>query len=271
MNEDARDEGRRSRGAQDVRPATAPRTDPADGRTSDVALLEAFVDLARSGAAGADPVELTTALCERIVTVLPVAAAGVMMVDAGGALRVLGSSSVAAHLLDLLQVQDDAGPCRDCCRDGGAVTDVVLAAEGPWPRFAAAVRAEGFGAVHALPLTARGHVLGALNLFAERGLAAPELRVAQALADAATLALLQADPDEDALVVARRLHVAVVAHATVQQAVGVLRVRLDLSADGALLRLREVAAATGVRLVDVAAVATGGADVGGVAALLQRG
>lgn len=228
-------------------------------RAPDAELLTAFADLAHAATAGADPVELTTLLCERVVAVLPVAAAGVMVVDAGGSLRVLGSSSAAAHVLDLLQVQDDAGPCRDCCRDGAAVDDAVLdvAAEAPWPRFAAAVRAEGFGAVHALPLAARGRTHGALNLFAVRGLVAGDLVVAQALADATTLALLQADPDEDAVLVARRLHAAVADRAVVQQAVGVLRVRFGVDADGALARLREVAAATGTRLVDVAAVATG--------------
>ncbi len=220
-------------------------------------VLAAFADLAAAGAAGADPVELTTRLCEHVVAVLPVAAAGVMVVDVGGALRVLGSSSTAAHLLDLLQVQDDAGPCRDCCRDGSAVTDdaLDLAAEAPWPRFAAAVRAEGFGAVHALPLAARGRTHGALNLFAARGLDVATLAVAQALADATTLALLQADPDEDAVLVARRLHAAVTARTTVQQAVGVLRVRFDCTADEALGRLRADAAATGRALVDVAAEA----------------
>ena len=240
-------------------------TDPRDAgsavrRAPDAELVGAFADLARAATAGADPVELTTLLCERIVAALPVEAAGVLLVDAGGALRVLGSSSAAAHVLDLLQVQDDEGPCRDCCRDGVAVTDVALdlAAGARWPRFAAAVRAEGFGAVHALPLAARGRTHGALNLFAAQGLAIADLVVAQALADATTLALLQADPDEDALLVARRLHAALTDRMLVQQAVGVLRVRFDVDADGAFARLRDVAHATGARLVDVAAVATGG-------------
>ena len=60
------------------------------------------------------------------------------------------------------------------------------------------------------------------------------------------------DAGEDAVLVARRLHAAVVARTTVQQAVGVLRVRYDLDADAALARLREFAATTGRALVDVA-------------------
>jgi GAF domain-containing protein len=88
----------------------------------------------------------------------------------------------------------DEGPCLDCLRTGQPVTAADLGEPGqPWPRFAAAAQDAGFRAVDALPMRLRTDVIGALNLLRARpGPLSPEdLRVGQALADIATIGLLQ--------------------------------------------------------------------------------
>ena len=215
-------------------------------------LAAAFVDLARSVNDGKDMVEVFSMLAERCVTVLSVAACGILVIDPVGELEVIGSSNHSAHLLDLFQVQNVEGPCLQCCHTGEAVIDTELSESGPWPGFAAAARSQGYLAVYAVPLAARGVVVGALNLFAHTPIQEDEIAVAQALADAATIALLQADPREDALVVMRRLHMVVEERNTIEQAKGVLSQRFSIDAEEAFVQLRRAGERTGTRLVDVA-------------------
>ncbi len=215
-------------------------------------LAAAFVDLARSVNDGKDMVEVFSMLAERCVGVLSVAACGILVIDPMGELEVIGSSNHSAHLLDLFQVQNVEGPCLLCCRTGEAVIDTELSASGQWPGFSLAAREQGYLAVYAVPLAARGVVVGALNLFAHEPIRDDEIVVAQALADAATIALLQADPHEDALVVTRRLHMVVEERNTIEQAKGVLSQRFSINAEEAFVQLRRAGERTGTRLVDVA-------------------
>jgi len=73
------------------------------------------------------------------------------------------------------------------------VSTIDLTSTDRWPRFAGAATDVGFRAVHALPMRLRAEVIGALNLFAvDTGLLDPQtLRIGQALADVATIGLLQ--------------------------------------------------------------------------------
>ncbi|MFZ4670154.1 MAG: GAF and ANTAR domain-containing protein [Microthrixaceae bacterium] len=238
-------------------------------------LAETFVELARSVTEGADTVEVFSMLSERCVRLLPVDACGILIVDNSGDLQVIGSSNSSVHLLDLFQLQNEEGPCVECCRTGEAVADTTLddAAlneSGRWPTFAAMTRAQGFRAVYALPLSSRGAVIGALNLFSTSLVGDDQLVVAQALADAATIALLQADPLLDAVTVARQLHLAVEARNTVEQAKGVLAERFDIDFDAAMHRLREVAHELDLRLIEVARTVVERDTDSPAASLLER-
>jgi hypothetical protein len=211
-----------------------------------------FIELTRAVAGGADAVDVFTTLSERCVELLPVTACGVLVVDTGGTLEVVGASDSSAFLLDLFQIQNDEGPCLECFRSGQAVRDAALSPDGPWPHFAAAARAYGFTAVDAVPLRARTTVLGALNLFGATPLSDESMVIATALADTATMALLQADPGIDATTVARRLHLAVESRNTIEQAKGVLAERFDCTFDEAFIEMRRVSGLTATRLLDVA-------------------
>ncbi len=156
-------------------------------------LSATFVELTDTLVAGFDVIDFLHLLTDRSVQLLDVSAAGLLLADPRGELRVVAASSQAARLLELFQLQNDQGPCLDCFRTGRPVAAADLAdAAQRWPRFAPAARQAGFAAVQALPMRLREQVIGALNLFgADAGALAPaDIRVGQALADVATISLL---------------------------------------------------------------------------------
>lgn len=215
-------------------------------------LAMTLIEITRSVNQGAETIEVFTALAEKCVQLLPVAAAGILLRDSNGVLQVIGASNASAHLLDLFQVQNEQGPCLKCCNTGEVVSDETLTDTTNWPRFASLARQHGFKAVYALPLKSRGVTIGALNLFANESLSEQKLRVAQALADAATLSLLQVDPEVDYQIVIRRIYLAVESRNTLEQAQGMIAQRFSIGVDEALLKLRRVAAETELSLVRVA-------------------
>jgi GAF domain-containing protein len=243
----------------------------AEGQTREGKLSRALVDLADTLVADFDVVELLTLLADRCVDVLDVAAAGLMLVDPGGDLRVMASSSEAMRLLELFELQSQEGPCLDCFRTGHAVINQDLATAGTrWPRFAAEAVAAGFRSVHAIPMRLRGTIIGALNLF---NIAAGDLRdddvhAAQALADIATIAVLQHQATIEAQVLNEQLSSALNTRVVIEQAKGMIAERRHLPMDQAFAVLRAHARNRNLRLADVAqSVIDGSTEVGSLDAL----
>jgi transcriptional regulator with GAF, ATPase, and Fis domain len=218
-------------------------------------LSDTFVDLADTMVADFDVIDFLHMLTDRSARLLSVSASGVLLADPRGQLRVAAASSEAAELVELFQIQNDQGPCLDCFRTGQPVTAASLA--GPdqrWPRFAAAAARAGFGAVHALPMRLRDQVIGALNLFGTGigSLGEADLRIGQALADVATIGLLQERNVRRAETLAEQLQAALNSRVVIEQAKGRLAERLGLGMDQAFALLRDHARNTNQRLTDVA-------------------
>jgi transcriptional regulator with GAF, ATPase, and Fis domain len=218
-------------------------------------LSDTFVDLADTMVADFDVIDFLHLLTDRSVALLSAAAAGVVLADPRGQLRVAAASSQAAGLMELFQIQNDQGPCLDCFRTGQPVTAADLT--GPdqqWPRFAAAAITAGFRAVEAVPMRLRDEVIGALNLFrAGPGPLGPaELRIGQALADVATIGLLQERNVRRSETAAEQLQAALNSRVIIEQAKGKLAERLGLDMDRAFALLREYARNSHQRLTDVA-------------------
>jgi AmiR/NasT family two-component response regulator len=113
-------------------------------------------------------------------------------------------------------------------------------------------------------LRLRSQVIGSLNLFHQDpgGLRGTELRLAQALADAATIGILQQRSVHRGEVVAGQLQQALTSRIVIEQAKGVLAERLKISADDAFEVLRGVARSRNRLLSDLARdIASGTADV----------
>jgi GAF domain-containing protein len=218
-------------------------------------LARTLVELADTLVEDFDVVELLTLLTDRCVEVLDVTAAGLLLAAPGGDLRVMASSSEAMRLVELFELQTDEGPCLDCYRSGQPVVNQNLSKmNGRWPRFAPRAIAAGFTSVHALPMRLRGLTIGALNLFraSEGTLDAADADAAQALADVATIAILQHRATLETQVVNNQLTQALNSRVVIEQAKGVVGERESLTMEQAFTLLRNHARNRNLRLVDVA-------------------
>ena len=218
-------------------------------------LSDTFIELADTMVADFDVIDFLHLLTDRSVALLAAGAAGVMLADPRGQLRIAAASSEEAGLLELFQLQNDQGPCLECFRTGRPVTATGLAAPAQrWPQFAQAATQAGFQSVQALPMRLRDQVIGALNLFrAEPGpLGAADLRIGQALADVATIGLLHERNVRRSETAAEQLQGALNSRVVIEQAKGKLAERLGIDMDRAFSMLRDYARTTNQRLTDVA-------------------
>ena len=218
-------------------------------------MVAAFVEMADTLVADYDVVDVLHRLVEHTVALLDAAAAGLLLADQRGSLQVVASSTEAVRLLELFQLQANEGPCLDAFRTAEPVlADDLAAVSRRWPAFTPEALQQGFASVHAVPLRLRGEVIGALNLFGHHTgrLSAADLLVAQALADTATIGILQERAIHRGEVLTEQLQTALNSRITIEQAKGVLCHASDLHMDQTFEVLRNYARHHSVRLSDVA-------------------
>jgi transcriptional regulator with GAF, ATPase, and Fis domain len=225
---------------------------------------EAFVELADTLIDDFDVVDFLSQVTTRCADVLGVDAAGVLLTDQRGALRLVAASTEQSRLLELLQTQIDEGPCPECFRTGQpvVVTDLSEMTE-RWPQFAPEALRRGFTSVHALPMRLRSEVIGALNLFGARPgrLDDETLRLGQALADVATIGLLQERAIRRRETLAEQLQTALNSRILIEQAKGVIAERRQFDMDRSFTLLRQTARNSNRRLSDLAQAVIDGSVV----------
>jgi transcriptional regulator with GAF, ATPase, and Fis domain len=218
-------------------------------------LVEAFVALADTLVDDYDVVEFAQELVEDCVSLLDADSAGLLLADLRGGLQVLASTSEQTRLLELLQIQSDDGPCMQAYRTGQQVRiDDLRSDTSGWPEFIDRARAEGFGAVVAIPLRLRNERIGALNLFRKEPgtMTDSDLLVAQALADVATIGILHQRVLTRGAVVNSQLQTALNSRIVIEQAKGVLAERQGLDMEQAFVELRTMARSTNRHLSETA-------------------
>jgi GAF domain-containing protein len=227
--------------------------DAADHREQ--ALADIFIVLADTLVDDYDVVDLLDQLATACVELLGISAAGLLLDDQRGNLSVVASSSDQSRLLEIFQLQNDQGPCLDCLRSGAAVNSADLDADAErWPLFVPAALAAGYRSVTAVPLRLRDQVIGALNIFDARAAALPERdqRLAQALADVATIGILQQRSTHRRVMVAEQLQQALNSRILIEQAKGVLAERHGVDMEASFESLREHSRNHNLKLTDVA-------------------
>ncbi len=116
-------------------------------------LAQAFVELADTLVADFDVIDFLHTLASRSVELIDAGAAGIMLADQRGNLRVMASSTEEARLMELFELQNDEGPCLDCFRSGSPVAEVDPAAMSrAWPAFTSRLHELGFASAQAIPL-----------------------------------------------------------------------------------------------------------------------
>jgi len=223
--------------------------------TRETRLVETFVTLTDNLVADYDVLDVLQTLVDRSVELFDAAAGAIHLLNRDGVLEVAASTSERSGFIGLLQLNAGEGPCITAVTSGELVTseDVGTLTE-RWPRFAAASRDHGYRSVHAIPLRLRDEVIGSLNLFREMegALNGADARAAQALADVATISILQQRTMQDAAVTAEQLQHALDAKVPVEQAKGYVARALSVDVDTAREVLRGYARRTQRKLSAVA-------------------
>jgi GAF domain-containing protein len=213
-----------------------------------------FVEIVDTLVTDFDVIEVLTLLSSRCVKILGASAAGILLADSSGQLRVIGASSEQIEILELFQIQNDDGPCLECFRTGRVVLNGDVRTGSGWPGFAAESISAGFQSVCAVPLRLNALTLGCLNLFiAEPAPLSPQdVALAQALADVASIAIIQDRATRDAALREGHLQRALDSRIAIEQAKGMIAERNNVSMDEAFARMRAFARNSNRGLTEVA-------------------
>jgi GAF domain-containing protein len=224
--------------------------------TREELIADTFVELADTLVAEFDAIDFLHIVVERTVALLHADAGGIMLADERGVLKVLAASSHEVRLVELFELQHDEGPCLEAFHSGESVTRTDLEAmRRSWPAFTPRLEAAGFSSALAVPMRLRDEVIGALNVFriAPGSFSAADVKLGRALADVATVGLLQERTIRARDLVAEQLRGALNSRILIEQAKGVLAERTGSDVDHAFTVIRAHARRHGLALATVAA------------------
>ncbi|GGM19622.1 transcriptional regulator [Streptomyces fumigatiscleroticus] len=209
----------------------------------DVLLAVSVLDLA-GRPTGFDPLELLHDLTAHAVALVKVPAAGITVLRTDGKVACATASNERCRYLTDYQFEVDEGPCLDTARSQTPLRPTGLTpgslGASRWPRFASRAVRAGISAIAAVPLRTADQTIGALNLM----IAAPpmptrhDVRLAQTLADAATVCFLHRQELRHRDTLIGQLQTALDSRVVIEQAKGVLSDRLRVGVDEAFTRLR---------------------------------
>ena len=214
-----------------------------------------FVLLADTLAEDFDINDVLDHLAHACVDLIGATAAGILLADPDTTLRVVAASDESSHLLEVFQLQGRSGPCLDAYATGRPVEAPDLNdVANRWPEFVERATALGFASVHAFPMRLRSEVIGAVNLFhATSTTLAPEgASIAQALADIATISVIQMRLMRERVAVADQLQLALNSRIVIEQAKGMLAEVGHVDMGRAFDALRRYARDRNLRLTAVA-------------------
>ncbi len=217
-------------------------------------LARAFVRLADTLANEFDLVEFLHGLSIDSVEIIGAEAASVMLADTRGGLRLVASSEERMRVLELFEIQSAQGPCLDAFGTGQAVQASAAESRRRWPVFAPRATEAGFHVMCAVPMRARTDTIGALNLFRgnDKPFSDAELEIARAMAQVATIALIQERAIRERSLLVEQLQAALHSRVVIEQAKGMLAEHLSTTVDEAFRLLNRYTRDHNRRLTDVA-------------------
>lgn len=219
-------------------------------------LAQVFVEVADTLIDEFDIIEFLQLLASRTADLLDDSPVGLLLADQKGRLEFMAASDENTRMLELFQVQNQQGPCLDAYRTGTPVINANLAeATARWPLFAPRAVEAGFRSVHAFPLRLRAERIGAMNVFSANvggRLGDADVRVVQALADVASIGLLQERAIKRGELLTEQLQGALNSRIIIEQAKGALAQAQRITTDEAFTLIRAYARSHNLRLGDLA-------------------
>jgi GAF domain-containing protein len=171
---------------------------------------------------------------------LPADGVGVLLVQEQF-LTVATTNSEVGDTVEALEVELEEGPCVECVRVGQRVLVPDLAAAvDRYPRFAPRALEAGAGAIHALPMTGHGDLVGSLNIvsLAPTEISETDLRTAQMLSDIAVSYIFAVRVHAETSKLADQLQNALDTRVVIEQAKGILSERHGESMTESFDRIR---------------------------------
>ncbi|WP_460522921.1 GAF and ANTAR domain-containing protein [Humibacter antri] len=224
-------------------------------KSREAQLNDAFVTLADTLIADYDVIDLLHTLMNECVSLLNVQAGGLVLADTDGTLELVASTSEQVDFIEIMQLAAGSGPCIDSFTTGQAVAVADIEHEATrWPAFCEAALKQGFHSAQATPLRLRDQTIGSMNLFATRvgALGAADAAVAKALADVATIGILQERLIHERNIVTEQLQRALDSRILIEQAKGVLSELGSIDMSEAFIELRKYSRTHNLALRNVA-------------------
>jgi GAF domain-containing protein len=215
----------------------------------------AFVKLTGALVADYEVLDLLYALVEASVDLLGATAAALLLADPRGELQVVASTSEGSQLVEIRQLRAGEGPCVECYKTGApVVVEDVASLHGQWPDFQAIALSQGFRSIHAVPMRVHGRTIGSMGLFGKDPgtMARSDTAIGQALADVATISILQERTIKEATLVNEQLQRALNSRVLIEQAKGVIANRSEVTMEEAFRRLRSSARSNSQSLQETA-------------------
>ncbi|OUE30979.1 ANTAR domain protein [Clavibacter michiganensis] len=229
--------------------------------TREELLVHTFVSLADSLVSDFDVLELLQTLVDHATMLFDASASGIIIGPDHAHLEVVASTSEKSRLVGLMQLEVGEGPYVEAVTTGQVVSVADVREIGHrWPAFAAQAAGAGYVSVHAIPLRLCGQVIGSLNLFREQegALNEADAIAAQALADVATISVLQERAVRDSTVVRDQLRHALDSRIVIEQAKGFVAHTHGVDMDEAFRLIRDHARSTSTTMPEVAAAIVAG-------------
>lgn len=223
--------------------------------TREMRFAAALIALADTLRPEHDVIDTMSLLVASVTDLTMASDAGILLVDPSGVLHVVASTSERASDVEESQLGSDDGPCLEAFRSAERVDVPRLSdARSTWPHYVEIAESRGFQAAHALPLSHRDNHLGALGLFFERAdsFTEADAAIGGALAQVATIALIQHRTIEHHVTLSDQLQYALEARVLIEQAKGIVASQLGLSIDDAYTRMRDRARRDQLRMRDLA-------------------
>lgn len=215
----------------------------------------AFVKLTGALVADYEVLDLLYALVEASVDLLGASAAALVLADPHGELQVVASTSEESQLVEIRQLRAGEGPCVECYKTGTPVfVEDIASLHRQWPDFQATALSQGFRSVQAVPMRVQGRTIGSMGLFGNDPgtMARSDTAIGQALADVATISILQERTIKEATLVNEQLQRALNSRVLIEQAKGIIANRSQVSMEEAFRRLRSSARSNSQSLQETA-------------------
>lgn len=226
-----------------------------DMGSRDAQLGAAFVEITDIFVNDFDLADLLQTVVDDAKLLLNIDEAGLLVTGEGGGLQVLAATSERSRLMEALQLSGRGGPGAQSFSTGKVVSVADIRGSGQaWQTFERVAEQEGFRAVHAVPMRLREKIIGGLTLFSDEPnvLAEDEAKIAQSLADIATIAIISHRVMSDHIALSDQLQSALNSRVIIEQAKGIISQTSDVTVDAAFELLRTHARSRGLRLTAVA-------------------